>query len=349
MPLLRSVSCIAALLFAVCGVAVAEQYGRLISSRRIVVDQSGRGDFWTVQSAIDSVPSGNADWITIIVKAGVYKEKVKIESEKEFIKLLGEGMHTTSIVWGDHEDATFSSFANNSIAVGISFVNSYNYPKVMDHSKILPALAARVSGDESLFYRCGFFGVQDTLWDDHGRHYFKKCRIEGAIDFIYGAGQSIYESCVLQVNAEMAGLTSGAYLVAQGRESEADAGGFVFKGCMVTGGLTYLGRAWRPYARIVFYQTYMDKARLSSGWGTIVVPEGWLAWTGEGKEYQLTFAEVDCFGPHYNTSKRVGWEKINNVQAVSDMINLSFIDTDGWTKPFSMTRKSKMGNTTIEM
>lgn len=50
-----------------------------------------------------------------------------------------------------------------------------------------------IAGDKASFYRCSFYGVQDTLWDVEGRHYFKGCFIEGAVDFIFGAGQSIYE------------------------------------------------------------------------------------------------------------------------------------------------------------
>ena len=50
-----------------------------------------------------------------------------------------------------------------------------------------------VSGDKSYFFSVGFFGLQDTLWDDQGRHYYKLCTIQGAADFIFGAGQSLYE------------------------------------------------------------------------------------------------------------------------------------------------------------
>ena len=55
------------------------------------------------------------------------------------------------------------------------------------------AVAARILGDKSAFYRCGFFGLQDTLWDVQGRHYYKSCTIEGAVDFIFGDAQSLYE------------------------------------------------------------------------------------------------------------------------------------------------------------
>lgn len=59
--------------------------------------------------------------------------------------------------------------------------------------KMARAVAARILGDKSVFYRCGFFSLQDTLWDVVGRHYFKDCTINGAVDYIFGAGQSLYQ------------------------------------------------------------------------------------------------------------------------------------------------------------
>lgn len=62
-----------------------------------------------------------------------------------------------------------------------------------DQKPILWAPAATIYGDKASFYNCSFFGVQDTLTDAQGRHYYKSCYIEGAIDFIWGRGQSVYE------------------------------------------------------------------------------------------------------------------------------------------------------------
>ena len=55
------------------------------------------------------------------------------------------------------------------------------------------AVAIRISGDQAAFWGCGFFGAQDTLHDDRGRHYFKDCYIQGSIDFIFGNAKSFYE------------------------------------------------------------------------------------------------------------------------------------------------------------
>lgn len=62
------------------------------------------------------------------------------------------------------------------------------------------AVALRIVGDQAAFYGCGFYGAQDTLHDDRGRHYFKECFIQGSIDFIFGNARSLYEVYELKIN-----------------------------------------------------------------------------------------------------------------------------------------------------
>lgn len=70
--------------------------------------------------------------------------------------------------------------------------NSYNNP-FNRYRQITQALAAMISGDKTLFYKCGFFGFQDTLWAVEGRQFYKKCTIQGAIDFIFGHAQAVFQ------------------------------------------------------------------------------------------------------------------------------------------------------------
>lgn len=42
-------------------------------AKTVVVSHNGKGDFRTIQAAIDSVPSGNNNWIRIYLKHGTYK------------------------------------------------------------------------------------------------------------------------------------------------------------------------------------------------------------------------------------------------------------------------------------
>ncbi|KAK4717095.1 hypothetical protein R3W88_015433 [Solanum pinnatisectum] len=289
----------------------------------IYVDQSGHGNYSTIQSAIDSIPPYNQDWICIYIKAGTYREQVKIPIEKPYIYLKGEGKRKTNVTWDGHEsintDATFISEADYTLVKSITFINSYNIPP-KGSNVVIQAVAAMISGDKSTFYRCGFIGVQDTLWDEQGRHYFKLCTIVGAIDFIFGNGQSIYERCALVVNAGR--LNGPGFITAQGRTSQHDQSGFVFKNCEVFGnGFTYLGRPWRDYARVLFYNCSMSN---------VVVSPGWYAWNSSGRENQLTFSEEKCNGIGSNTTQRVPWATKLSQQELQQLTSLSFIDNEGW-------------------
>ncbi|XP_073136131.1 probable pectinesterase 29 [Henckelia pumila] len=291
----------------------------------IYVDPSGKGHYKTIQAAIDSVPSNNLNWTCIYIKQGTYREKVHIPFDKPFIYLKGERKRKTLVIWGDHgsiaTSATFISQADNIVVKSITFINSYNYPPTDSGNPMRPAVAAMIEGDKSVFYRCGFLGLQDTLWDVQGRHYFKRCTIQGAVDFIFGSGQSLYERCTISVQAAALNGAPG-YITAQGRSSPREKNGFVFKGCVINGnGETYLGRPWRGFARVVFYNTTMSQ---------IVVPEGWDAWLSEGREYQLTYAEYDCHGLGANTTGRVKWANKMSKGMLGKFAAISFIDNEGW-------------------
>lgn len=41
--------------------------------KTVVVGQNGSTDFKTIQAAIDSIPSGNDNWIQIYLQNGIYK------------------------------------------------------------------------------------------------------------------------------------------------------------------------------------------------------------------------------------------------------------------------------------
>ncbi|MQM05060.1 hypothetical protein Taro_037862, partial [Colocasia esculenta] len=131
-------------------------------------------------------------------------EKVKIPADKQFIFLEGEEREHTVIEWGAHagagvvvcpaatttgDSATFTVHANNFTARWISFKNTFQHEDIWTRQ----AVVALVAGDRSSFYGCAFLGFQDTLSDLFRRHYFRDCYIGGAIDFIFGCAQSIYE------------------------------------------------------------------------------------------------------------------------------------------------------------
>ncbi|KAL4369329.1 hypothetical protein GQ457_05G001590 [Hibiscus cannabinus] len=318
----------------------------------IRVDKSGSRDFSSVQKAIDSVPPNNDRWRHIHISPGIYREKVTIPIDKPCIFLEGSRASLTIIEWNEHNEtsnsATFSSFPDNIVAGGISFKNFYDIPPVVvdGNNPVAPALAARIYGDKSAFYNCAFYGLQDTLWDVEGRHYFYRCYIEGAIDFIFGSGQSIYEvrfmhrlygrfwssfvDCFVVLQGCVVNLTLGeyateypnGYITAQGRNSSEDPSGFVFKYCNFVGsGKTYLGRAYGPYSRVIIY-----KSALSD----MIVPAGWDAWDYVHHEENLMYVEHGCSGAGAGTSGRVPWMTQLSAAQLNQFVSLSYIDKDRW-------------------
>ncbi|XP_022157021.1 uncharacterized protein LOC111023848 [Momordica charantia] len=292
----------------------------------IVVNKFGRGNFRTIQSAIDSIPFGSTKWIRVQISAGTYWEKVTIPKGKSCIFIDGAGSRVTEIQWNDHQttatSATFTSFAENLVVRGIAFRNTYNAPgSVRRQEDIAPAVAALIMGDKASFYECRFIGLQDTLWDGPGRHHFVNCYIEGVIDVISGSGQSIYEKCMINVPIhQYAPILSYGYITAQGKENPNEGSGFVFNACSVVGnGRVYLGRAYRPFSTVIFHNSFL---------AGFIDPAGWNPWGQVGHETSLTYAELNCRGPGANISRRVPWLKRLHRAEIRHFTDISFIDQE---------------------
>ncbi|KAL4202403.1 hypothetical protein AMTRI_Chr02g220840 [Amborella trichopoda] len=259
----------------------------------------------------------------------MFSEKVNINFTQNCIVLEGKGRTRTIISWKDSLDtlsddfsndggtagtATFTSGADDFVARKIAFVNAYDIKKGMKR-----AVAALLYGDRYAFYECGFSSGQDTLADFRGRHYFSQCYIEGAIDFIFGGARSLYENCILQVNARPNQVINGA-ITANGRESDGDPSGYVFKYCEVFGtGRVYLGRAWRAFSRVIYSHCNMTD---------VVADVGWNSW--KNSERNIFYGEYNNVGAGADMSKRVPW--VVHLSGVQDaqFTGIKFIDTDGW-------------------
>uniref|UniRef100_A0A7N0T2Y6 Pectinesterase n=1 Tax=Kalanchoe fedtschenkoi TaxID=63787 RepID=A0A7N0T2Y6_KALFE len=302
----------------------------------LCVDSHGCCNFTTVQSAVDAVGNYSSNRTVIWINSGFYYEKVIVAKTKPNITFQGQGYMSTAIAWNDtaaSANGTFNSgsvqvFATNFIAQNISFMNVAPIPKpgAMDAQ----AVAVRVSGDEAAFWGCGFFGAQDTLHDDKGRHYFKECFIQGSIDFIFGNGRSLYENCQLISMANPVPLGKRSVdgsVTAQGRVTKDENTGFSFVNCSIGGsGRIWLGRAWRPYSRAVFAFTNMSD---------IIAPEGWNNFNDPTREQTVFYGEYNCTGSGANMTMRAPFGRRLNDTDVSPFLNTSFIDGDVWLQPLT--------------
>ncbi|XP_035831655.1 probable pectinesterase 15 isoform X2 [Helianthus annuus] len=256
----------------------------------LTVDQKGCGKFTSLQKAVDAVPANSPKPTLIIVDAGQYSYSVGV-------------------------------FAPKFIAHDISFKNEAPLPSPGAIGG--QAVAFRISGDQAAFYNCGFYGFQDTLFDDAGRHYFQNCFIEGTIDFIFGNGRSLYENCILNSVASGPGI-NGA-IAAHQRASLQDKTGFSFVNCKIQGqGKIWLGRAWGVYSTTVYIRTFMP---------AIVAPEGWNDWKDPSRDQKVVFGEHACSGPGADFKGRVKFAKQLSVADATPYMNTGYIDGNTWLHP----------------
>lgn len=277
-----------------------------------VVDQDGRGDFLTLQEAIDAVPDYRNRTTTILVKPGIYRERIIIPASKSRLRISGCGADKTVITWDnaarkhwpDSEDEV-GTFGSASVFVDASNVTFEDLSIRNDAGSgdiVGQAVALSTTGDCLFFNRCHIFGNQDTIYtggkyNDDGnscRSYYLDCLIEGTTDFIFGPGTCIFENCEI-LSKKNSYITAASTL-------EGEDYGYVFLNCRLTAApgidKVYLGRPWRDHAKVVWIGCEM---------GSHIRPEGWHNWSRPEREKTAYYAEYGCTGPGADTSARVGW------------------------------------------
>ena len=292
----------------------------------IVVDQTGHGDYMTVQEAIDAVPNYSHEKITtILIKAGTYKECIDIPHTKFRMKIMGEGADKTILtydryaeqLWPDN-DFKVGTSGSASIYIHSSYVTFEDITfenTAGAGQEIGQAVAAFTDGDFLFFHRCRFIGNQDTLYTygrfgkDGGikRNYFLDCYIEGTTDFIFGPSIAYFENCHIH-SKKNSYVTAASTL--QGQKY-----GYVFKNCRLTAApgidKCYLGRPWGAYAKTVFIGCEL---------GPHIVSDGWHDWEKEGKpntKENSYYAEYQNVGPGAK-GPRVTWAHTLTAKEAAD-------------------------------
>jgi len=267
------------------------------ASKSMVVAADGSGDFRTVQQALDHVPNNNNQPIAIQIKPGVYNEQVRVNAGKNHVTLRGEDPLKTILTFklsaqqAGNTRLAFSTLINGDDfrAENLTFKNTFGTGS--------QAVALFVDAASASFQNCRFFGWQDTLFVNGSRHYFKNCYIEGHVDFIFGTASAVFEDCTIHSKGQ-------GYVTAHYRLSNEENTGFVFLRCRLTGENTgngvYLGRPWRPYARVVFIESWL---------GSHIRPEGWDNWRDPAREKTAWFGEYKSKGPGANPKARVAWSR----------------------------------------
>lgn len=309
------------------GLAQEKTYPSLIT-----VAQDGSGDFKTIQEAVNSVRDLSQQRVTIHVMPGTYQEKLIIPASKINICLKGDDATKTIITNGDYsgkllpeaeQTATqqkYSTFNSYTVIVRGNDFRAENLTIVNSAGRVGQAVALHVEGDRCALFNCRILGNQDTIYtaNDSNREYYQNCWIEGTTDFIFGSATCVFQDCTIKSLAN-------SYVTAAST-SQRQAYGYVFLRCKLIsdGGVNkvYLGRPWRPYARVVFADCSL---------GSHILPAGWHNWSNPANEQTAFYAEYNNSGSGANISQRVTWSKQLTAPEMADYTIAHILGRmDGW-------------------
>lgn len=250
----------------------------------------------------------------IRLPAGEYREKLVIRTPG--LTLLGEGAEKTFLIWDDYakkideQGREYNTFRTWTLAVcadgvtlrDLAVINEALHPEVKGQE-----VALTVYGDGFAMENCTLRSTQDTLFlgplpadlieryrgflpdelrrDKACAQRFVNCRIEGTVDFVFGCGRALFDSCELRSLYDVRGVG----YVAAPAHALAQTEGFLFRRCSFTceetaaPGSVYLARPWRDHGLARFeFCTY----------GKHIAPAGFDPWRDSGRDKTARFYET---------------------------------------------------------
>ena len=204
--------------------------------KRIIVDTNGKGDFKTIQEAINSLSDNSNEIRTIHIKNGIYKEKIYLE--KNNVILEGEDRDKTVLSQAIARDewrcsnaddwgvATLNLKGSDITLKNLTIENSYGFDNDKDitiacesdtvkHEKKIRKdghqMALRSFTTTRLkVIHCklkAFGGDTVSPWNvEAGLFYFKDCVMEGGVDFYCPRGWAYAENCTFIAHTGQASI-----------------------------------------------------------------------------------------------------------------------------------------------
>jgi len=166
----------------------------------LIVSKDGMGDYTTIQKALDSILPDNKQLVTILVKNGLYNEKLFIQNSN--IAIVGESRDSTIIQFAElrknwmknHISSIGSATINiDSNTTNITLANltiHNNYGSLYgDNSHQFAILGY---GTKIIIIHCNIIADgADTisLWNqEDGMYYHSHCYFEGWVDYVCPRG-----------------------------------------------------------------------------------------------------------------------------------------------------------------
>lgn len=296
--------------------------------------------------------------VRIHVDPGEYRERVEIH--RPHVTLVGETADSVRIVGGlgakmpssdgSGVDGTLGTFRTYTVLVDADDVRLENLTIVNDAGdgrEVGQGIALYADGDRLVVDACCITGHQDTLFLGPlpprevkpggfigpkqfaprrvGRQYFRRCRIEGDVDFIFGGAHAYFEGC--EIRSLNRNMDVNGYVTAASTP-EGEPYGFVFHGCSFTASQdvapdsVYLGRPWREWAQTVLIDCWL---------GQHIKREGWWDWNKPTAHERACYAGAILHGPAGDTAGWVPWARELDTAATARYAREQVLaGADGW-------------------
>lgn len=308
--------------------------------------------------AIDELCPNDGRPVTIHIEPGEYRERVEIR--RPHVTIEGETADSVRIVGGlgakmpsgdgSGIDGMLGTFRTYTVLVDADDVRLENLTIVNDAGdgrEVGQAIALYADGDRLVVDACCIKGHQDTLFLGPlpprevkpggfigpkqfaprrvGRQYFRRCRIEGDVDFIFGGACAYFEGC--EIRSLNRNMDVNGYVTAASTP-EGEPYGFVFHGCSFTAAQdvapdsVYLGRPWREWAQTVLIDCWL---------GQHIKREGWWDWAKPAAHERAHYAGASLHGPASDAENWVPWAHELDATATTRYAREQVLSgADGW-------------------
>lgn len=334
----------------------------MMSERRLFeVSPERAGAYHSISKALEAIDEScpnDGRPVTIHIEPGEYRERVEIH--RPHVTLAGETADSVRIVGslgakmpsedGSGVDGTLGTFRTYTVLVDADDVRLENLTIVNDAGdgrEVGQAIALYADGDRLVVDACCITGRQDTLFLGPlpprevkpggfigpkqfaprrvGRQYFRRCRIEGDVDFIFGGACAYFEGC--EIRSLNRNMDVNGYVTAASTP-EGEPYGFVFHGCSFTAAQdvapdsVYLGRPWREWAQTVLIDCWL---------GQHIKREGWWDWAKPAAHERAHYAGASLHGPASDAENWVPWAHELDATATTRYAREQVLSgADGW-------------------
>jgi pectinesterase len=282
----------------------------------ITVASDGSGNHSKIGDAV-----GAASGATVIrIKPGTYKETMTIS--KSNVTLCGEkGKAKSTVITGAN-----TGTSNGNVKITADDVSIENVTIENTKGYGTQAVALQIESNRVQFRNCRITGIQDTLYNIKGTHYFRDCYIVGRTDFIFGGATAVFENCEIFSeqcgSAILAPSTSGGtkygIVILGGKATRNPTGAEMAPGC------THLARNWGAEGAATYINTWLADH---------IAPKGWAGMHSERVGEKARFGEYGTTGPGARPDARDDRMK---VMTADDAAKFTIANIFGsWTPSFS--------------